>query len=205
MDIWFRAGTGTDVTFTTSGNVTFMIDGDGGGVFQNPDVFTHNSQSNFSRTVREIDFSFVASTGRWTVHDGGSSQHYIRVRAANPVGNLQVQNLSNADLPFQMRYGRNTPSGIAWQTAPGLNAAIQCAGIVTADFDNDMDLDLLLACGAGVTNLADRYYDNNGDGTFTFVPTHGGEARSASDWNSGSGITWRPRTTTPTASWTPLL
>ena len=175
VDIWFRAGTGTDVTFTTTGNVTFMIDGDRGTVFQKPDVFTHNSLSNFSRTVREIDFNFVASTRRWTVHDGGSSQHYIRVRAANPIGNLAVQNLTSVDLPFQMRYGRNTPTGIAWQSAPGLGTAIQCAGIVAADFDNDMDLDLFLACGAGVTNLPNRYYDNNGNGSFTFVPTHGGE------------------------------
>ena len=50
-----------------------------------------------------------------------------------------------------------------------------CYGGVAADFDNDMDLDLYLACRQGAENLENRYYDNDGDGTFTLVSSHGAE------------------------------
>ncbi len=175
LDIWFRDGRGTAVRFVTTGNVTIQIDGNGGGAFLRPDVITHNSATNFSRRVRNIDFSFNAGTREWRVYDNSGSQHYIRVRAADPVSSLAIDGLDSRDEPFPMRYGRNTGNGINWKTAPGLDEPVNCTSIVAADFDNDMDLDLYVACGAGVENTPNRYYDNDGTGRFTQVLTHGGE------------------------------
>ena len=60
--------------------------------------------------------------------------------------------------------------------ASGLGAAIQCASVTAGDFDNDMDVDLFLACGDGASNTPDILYENLGNGTFAAVPNAGGAA-----------------------------
>ena len=175
LDIWFRDGTGTVATFKSSGNVRILVDGNGGGPFQEPDVIQHNSATNYSARVRRIDFAFDAVTKLWRVTDNSGSQHYIRVHAENPLTDLAVSNLDNRDQPYPIRFGQNTAGGVTWKALPGMDTPVSCTSIVAADFDNDMDLDLYLACGAGVTNEANRYYDNNGDGSFSPVLVHGGE------------------------------
>ena len=57
VDIWFRDGTGTVATFKSSGNLRILVDGNGGGPYQEPDVIQHNSATNLSRAC-------VASTSR---------------------------------------------------------------------------------------------------------------------------------------------
>ena len=45
---------------------------------------------------------------------------------------------------------------------------------IAGDFDNDMDVDLYLACRTGASNLANILYGNQGNGTFTKVADAGG-------------------------------
>jgi len=47
---------------------------------------------------------------------------------------------------------------------------------VGADFDNDMDVDIFLVCKRGAANIANRLYENLGDGTFREVANAGGAA-----------------------------
>ena len=47
---------------------------------------------------------------------------------------------------------------------------MQCASVTAGDFDNDMYVDLYLACRTGASNIANILYRNNGNGTFTAVP-----------------------------------
>ena len=47
---------------------------------------------------------------------------------------------------------------------------------MAADFDNDMDEDIFLACRGGVQNVADILLQNDGNGVFTVVPSAGGAA-----------------------------
>ena len=61
---------------------------------------------------------------------------------------------------------------VAW----GLDAPVQCGSVTAGDFDNDMYVDLYLACRTGASNIANILYHNNGDGTFTAVPDAGGAA-----------------------------
>ena len=80
-----------------------------------------------------------------------------------------------SDLPIAAAHGINTPTGINWVYNTGLAQPKSCGSVVAADFDNDMDLDLYMSCRSGAGNLKNRYFDNQGDGTFAEVLSHGGE------------------------------
>lgn len=54
-----------------------------------------------------------------------------------------------------------------------------CNSVVAADFDNDMDMDIYLACTGPVENLANILLENDGSGNFTVVPSAGGAAGSS--------------------------
>jgi hypothetical protein len=60
--------------------------------------------------------------------------------------------------------------------AAGLAAPVQCVSVTAGDFDNDMDLDLYLACRTGAGNIPNILYQNLGNGTFAQVPDAGGAA-----------------------------
>ena len=50
-----------------------------------------------------------------------------------------------------------------------------CVSVVTGDFDNDMDMDLVLSCQGQAINYANKYYTNDGTGKFTNVTNFGAE------------------------------
>ena len=58
--------------------------------------------------------------------------------------------------------------------ASGLSKNISCVSTVAADFDNDMDVDLYAACRGANLNVANIYFDNDGNGNFTKIPQAGG-------------------------------
>ena len=175
LDMWFRDGRGRTVSFQLAGTVTILVDGDGGGAFREASVVTHDSLSNLSQRVRNIEISYDTGTGTYTILDDSDSQHYLRVRADAPISAVQVDGLDSRDLPHQVSYGANTGAGIEWTTATGLTDLVSCVSVVTADFDNDMDLDLYFACREGVTNTANLYFENLGNGSFSLVTGHGAE------------------------------
>lgn len=60
----------------------------------------------------------------------------------------------------------------------GLGEELACNAATAGDFDNDMDLDLYLACGQAPLNEPNILLDNQGDGGFVSVPNAGGAAGS---------------------------
>ncbi len=56
----------------------------------------------------------------------------------------------------------------------GLDQGFACPSAVAADFDNDMDLDLYLACNHPVVNTPNRLLENLGGGVFQDVADAGG-------------------------------
>ena len=77
-------------------------------------------------------------------------------------------------------------------------SGIVCNSVIAEDFDNDMDVDVYVGCSSSVENLANRFYWNNGNGTFSGGGGHGAagsvgvgianssgttETVSAADWN----------------------
>jgi len=189
IDAWFREGSGPQFTFTATGKVTFLIDGLGGGAYMEADVLELDTNGATSGESRNIEISYDAIAGLWTVFDNSDEnekdQHYVRVRAENSVGEPTMTGQDSRDLPAAMAHAVNNGNGFDWIYDTGLGAPVQCNSITTADFDNDMDLDLYLACGIGVDNTANLYYDNQGNGTFSLVSAHGGEGPVGSGYDFG--------------------
>lgn len=135
---------------------------------------------------------FDPGTGRWTfIAESGDlfSEAYYVVTTAVPVTDLQSTGLWSGDLTGSSTLMMNLPGGFSDQTvAAGLATPNQCSSITTGDFDNDMDVDLYLACRSGVENLPNIYLDNQGDGTFVTVPGAGGATGPVgSNVTSGAG------------------
>lgn len=105
------------------------------------------------------------------------SEAYAQVTTSQPLSNLQSTGLWKTDKPAAPTLLMNFPGNRTDQTvAAGLDAPVQCGSAVAGDFDNDMDMDLYLACRTGASNIANILYANQGDGTFVEVPEAGGAA-----------------------------
>ena len=105
------------------------------------------------------------------------SQGYIQVLASAPISGLQSTGLWPTDLPGRPTLLMNRNGTFVDETvAAHLTAPVQCGSVTAGDFDNDMYVDLYLACRTGASNLPNILYHNNGDGTFTAIPDAGGAA-----------------------------
>jgi hypothetical protein len=103
------------------------------------------------------------------------SQGYIQGSSTAPITGLAATGLWPTDKPGRPTLLMNYPGGLVDQTvAAGLDTPVQCSSVTAGDFDNDMYVDLYLACRTGASNLPNILYHNNGNGTFTAVPDAGG-------------------------------
>jgi hypothetical protein len=131
-----------------------------------------------------LQIGYNQSTHLWTLAivttltPGGTSifsQGYIQVLTSAPISGLQPTGLWPTDKPapptlLMYRNGVYVDETVA----AGLDTPVQCGSVTAGDFDNDMYVDLYLACRTGASNIADILYHNNGDGTFTAIPNAGG-------------------------------
>ena len=173
IEAWFRPGATPQFTFSAQGQVEFLIDGDTGGPYLEATRLNLNSNGQNFGNARGVHVDYVG--GQWRVRYLSNDQAYVRIKAQNTVSQTTVSRLTNADLPQASAHGINSASGINWVFNTGLRTPVNCGSVVAADFDNDMDLDLYMTCRTGVENLKNRYYDNQGNGTFVEVTSHGGE------------------------------
>lgn len=105
----------------------------------------------------------------------GFSNGYFIVTSATAITDLQTKGLWSSDKPMPSQVMMNEASGwVERSAAMGLNAPVQCASGVAGDFDNDMDVDLYLACRNGAANLPNVLFENNGAGVFAAVVNAGG-------------------------------
>jgi hypothetical protein len=127
---------------------------------------------------------FNAATKQWTVvvqtklssaGAGVFSEAYLQVASTAAISNVFGTGLWGTDRPARPTLLMNRPGGFIDETvAAGLDAPIQCASATAADFDNDMDVDLYLACRTGASNTANLLYENIGGGAFRLVAGAGG-------------------------------
>jgi hypothetical protein len=173
IDAWFRSTNGVGFNFQATGAVTVTIDGQGIGIFDLPVILNLDTAGNTSGSGYGVSVSWDGV--EWEVRHTNTSQAYVRVRADNPVTDPVMFGQSSQDTSAATEHLVNDGTQLNRVFNTGLFEQINCISGVAADFDNDMDLDLYLACRQGAENLANRYYDNDGTGSFTLVTNHGGE------------------------------
>ena len=127
---------------------------------------------------------YDAATKKWTVvvHSQLNatapvvfSEVYFQVDSTSAITGLTPTGLLASDTAKRPSLLTNRSGGfIDDTTIAGLDAPIECASVVAGDFDNDMDVDLYLACRTGSSNLPNILYRNQGNGTFTKVADAGG-------------------------------
>lgn len=94
----------------------------------------------------------------------------ITITSSSPITDLKTFNFSNNDLLARDRMLLQNSNGSfsfdnnfmigndSWTSSPS---------VIAADFDNDMDVDIILATSGGSFNSPDLYYENDGNGNFT--------------------------------------
>ena len=147
-----------------------------------PLVLDPNDSDNFGlaelRSDRAVYVGYDEVNKEWTIvlSTGENSQAegaYIVVTGED-LSEPTTTGITGVDLPLSPQFLLNDGSRLVNQGPRGIGA-IQCGGIAAADFDNDMDVDLYMACRSSISNFANRLYLNDGDGNFSLVENHGGE------------------------------
>ena len=125
-------------------------------------------------TDRGVYIGYQPATQTWSYFNsagsggGGSfSYTYSYIDGTAAVSNLQLFGISASERPLQPALLQNSGTRYTNQIAgTGLDHAVLCNSVVTADVDNDMDTDLYYVCRAAVSNLPNRLYLNDGTGNF---------------------------------------
>ena len=188
------------VTFVTGGVLTFKVDykrfggqliirvGAGGNVYGgsqftlNPNQpVTHGLMSYDPATDPDIYIGYNPGTSTWTIMQAsanlGFTNAYLEISSTQTISNLQKIGMGFGDKPVSPNMLFNEPGGFVTRTGfANLTMPIECGGLTTADFDNDMDLDIYVTCRTAVNNIANRLYENNGNGSFQLVSNAGGAA-----------------------------
>ncbi len=124
-----------------------------------------------------IFIGYNPATQTWTmIHASGdrnrNSYTYTYIDSTLPVSNMVLQGLLALDTPREpllLNYRPSVGRYVHDIAGTGLQTPVKCVSTVAADFDNDMDLDVFMACRDGVANLANRLYLNDGTGHFTLA------------------------------------
>ena len=117
---------------------------------------------------------------------------YLQVDSTSAITALKATGLWPGDLPapptLLMNRSTRMPGTFVDETVhAGLDAPISCVSATAGDFDNDMDVDLYLACRTGASNIANILYENLGDGTFQKVSPSGAAGPVGLAIASGAG------------------
>jgi hypothetical protein len=186
---WNKSDTDTTVEFTriqigatgwNPSGIPFTLDPANSNVHGFPPAPTQQSQ------LPLMQVGFNPSTGLWTVviqtkltptSPNVFSEAYVQVDTVQPYTGLVATGLWPSDKAARPTLLMNEPGDFVDRTdAAGLAAPLQCVSATAADFDNDGDLDLYLACRTGASNLPNILYENLGNGTFQAVSGAGGAA-----------------------------
>lgn len=179
-------------TFSSSSPVTFTLYGRG--ITPTPSTVNPGNNRTLSaggigndadleiRSTRGGSWTVTLSSNRW-------ASAYV-VMTASGINNMSMDqsSLRALDRPILPRLlDRQGNNWVNRTSEFGFRYEEQCAGVVAADFDNDMDLDVYMSCRGGVENIPNRMYKNDGNGRFGRISNFGGEGITGTGLESGAG------------------
>jgi hypothetical protein len=132
-------------------------------------------------TVDAVFIGFDPPTQTWTfaLSSITSGNIYLRIVSSELISNVDVVWIKNyVPLLGMLRILHHATGGYATYYYSEYPTA--CVSATTADFDNDMDLDVFMACTGAAANISNMLFENDGGGVFTPVPNAGGAAGSIS-------------------------
>jgi len=131
-----------------------------------------------NRSAPGVYMGYDTATQQWTVRvspgSADSRDAYFAIEG-NALTEPQTIAITRPEYPQQPNLLVNTGFEFVPSDDFGIGE-VWCKSVVAGDFDNDMDVDLYMACGGSLTNLPNRLFENLGDGTFAEVASAGGGA-----------------------------
>ena len=134
--------------------------------------------------VPVMQIGYDAAARRWTTvirtklsstSPGVFSEAYLQVESTDSITNLAETGFWPSDRAARPTLLMHRSGRFVDETdRVGLAEPVQCVSAVAGDLDNDMDLDLYLACRTGASNLENVVYENQGDGRFRRLAGAGG-------------------------------
>ena len=146
------------------------------------DASTHGIMPHVDGVDNGLYIGFDPLTNEWIMQISGNRFQYYwaRMISDNPVTNLTHIGYDPTRSLNPPKLFLNTGAGFINNTGnAGLSTPVNCFSTVAGDFDNDMDVDIYMACQHPPENLPNILYENQGDGTFIAVPDAGGAAGSS--------------------------
>jgi hypothetical protein len=121
---------------------------------------------------------YDTSEGAWKLRFNSSGSweyiHFVMTTDA-PISSISQPSPNSGDKPSFPKMYTGTGSGFQEVGFSSGLTRVQCVSGVAGDFDNDMDLDVYMACRNGAANIANVLYENDGTGRFTQRFNHGAE------------------------------
>lgn len=137
-----------------------------------------------------VNIGYNTSDQKWEIYNSDpidNLQTSVVITSSQPIYDVKTYHFQNSDLLSSDKLFIAQKSGGYMETQDFLlNDENLSTGtsVVAADFDNDMDMDILISCTGAATNYPNRYYENDGTGKFKMIGDFG--ATSHEGGRSGS-------------------
>jgi hypothetical protein len=137
-----------------------------------------------------VNIGYNTTDNKWEIYNTDpidNLESAIKITSTKPIYDIQTYQFNNSEILSIDKLLLNTGQGAYVDepnfltNAPNLSSGVS---VVSADFDNDMDLDLLISNQGSAVNYPNLYYENDGNGKFSLKLNFGAE--SAIGGRSGS-------------------
>ena len=145
------------------------------------DMINHGIAPHTPGEDEGIYIGYDAQLTTWTIALTSPASKSVNFVVTSPgaIQNAQAIGFqASPALPWPSYFMRTDTGFEERRSQSGLATGMPCFSVVSGDFDNDMDVDLYLACTLGVSNVPNILLENLGNGSFTFVPNAGGASGS---------------------------
>lgn len=147
------------------------------------DANNHGIYAHTPGATEAIYIGYDTAVSEWEIYYSatGNNQVAVTLQSASPitpVTSIGFDIIPPGDVPSLFFH---TATGFALASATaGFTDSLYAAAVVAGDFDNDMDVDIFIACQNSIINTPDLLFENDGNGNFTIVPGAAGAAGSTS-------------------------